>query len=59
MVQATPPLTPLSTPPRAAVREAERGGRAPKLGSQQRFDLSADGLRERRGAKAQTPADVR
>jgi hypothetical protein len=35
---------------RSASRVDERG-RTPKLGSQQRFDLSADALRERRSAK--------
>jgi excisionase family DNA binding protein len=35
---------------KSASRVDERG-RTPKLGSQQRFDLSADALRERRSAK--------
>jgi hypothetical protein len=51
-VRATPPFESKPQPrARTSARLAEDKARTPKLGSQQRFDLSADALRDHRGAK--------
>jgi excisionase family DNA binding protein len=58
ILQPTAPTMPMdSDPVRPAppnrTRRADERGRAPKLGSQLRIDLSADALRDRRGSKAE------
>jgi len=47
--RTTPPPEPrFARPARRVASRAETSGRPPKLGSRQRFDLSADALRDRR-----------
>ena len=45
---------PVRTSARNGASRVDERARAPRLGSQQRLDLSADALRERRSAKAES-----
>jgi excisionase family DNA binding protein len=45
---------PVRPPAPKSARHADGRGRAPKLGSQMRIDLSADALRNRRSAKTES-----
>jgi hypothetical protein len=51
--QTTPKLqsNPGGAPGRKNARRVDEEARAPKLGRQQRFDLSAEAMRERRNSK--------
>jgi len=52
----TPPVESMRGQPRTrkTVRQVDNAVRTPKLGSQLRFDLSADALRGRRGSKTES-----